>query len=123
MEMGQNQLGDLAGLDSDRRQGTLEGSPAVATGLLDSKPVAERWILLVAKTGIDEDQAVAIEVPDQQKAHRQGNAMFLIGRNEFLPQDPRNGSEHRSAVEAKTAAWKGQHLPAAKLRPELLLLP
>src|SRR5688572_4354099 len=74
-------------------------------GILDAVDLAELRVVLGADGGIDEDQAVA--VLDQQAAHRERDAVPLVGGDLPVPERLRHDAEHGAAVEALEAALEG----------------
>src|ERR1700674_4139402 len=97
MEMGVDNQGDVGWRNPDLLQTILQHGRAVRALVLDSIDVLELLALLVAGSGVDEDEARWML--DEQASHAK---LYSVprGRGDALfPERFRNDTEHGAAVE------------------------
>ena len=73
--------------------------------VLQAVDLVELRALLVARAGVDENEAVVML--DQQAAHAEWNAVPVVGRDALLPEWLGDDAEHRAAVELLAAGLEG----------------
>ena len=77
---------------------------------IDAVDLAELRVLLVAEPGVDDHRAHAA---DDQRPHRQRDAVAIVGRRLRRPQRLRHDAEHRAAVEPEEAVVQRDQLEIA----------
>src|ERR1700730_1307587 len=97
MEMGVNHDRDVGRYDTGLLQSILEHGRAVRALVLEAVNVLELLVLLVARAGVDEDEARWML--DEQASHAELYPVPWVGGNALLPKRLRNDTEHGAAVE------------------------
>src|ERR1700692_1361349 len=84
--------------DPDLLQASLEHRGTVGALVLEPVDVLELLVLLVARTGVDEDEAR--RVLDQKAPHAELNPVPLVGGDALFPERLWNDADHGAAVES-----------------------
>src|SRR5262245_3709143 len=94
MQVGQENISNILGAKTMSSQAFFER--VVSMQIIVAK---ELFILLVAKSVVDQDAVVA--VLDQQAAHSPGTKIPIVGGIGFVPKRFWNDAEHSASVELK----------------------
>ena len=101
-------------VDVLRRKAGLGHRHLERTGAIDAVDIVELRALLAAEPGVDQHGARAA---DDQRPHRERDAIARVGRRSLLPHHFRHGAEHRAAVESDQAIAQRDELEIAHGEP------